>query len=760
MSEQPNESSHFIRDIIEADVKAGRYGGRVVTRFPPEPNGFLHVGHAKSICLNFGVAQAFGGVTYLRMDDTNPTTEDEKYVRSIQEAVRWLGFDWGDRMRYASDYFDQLYTWAVQLIEQGDAYVCSQTEEEMRATRGTVTEPGVESPYRSRSVAENLDLFGRMKAGEFPDGAHTLRAKLDMAHPNMKLRDPPLYRIRRAHHYRTGDKWCVYPLYDFAHCLSDAIEGITHSVCTLEFENNRPLYDWILEKVGIVDPPHQYEFARLNLTRTVMSKRKLNSLVKDGFVSGWDDPRLPTLLGMRRRGITAAALRRFCDEIGVAKANALLELERLEAVVRDELEAQSPRAMAVLDPLPVHLTNYPSTSETFQVPSWPEESGRNDTREVPFSHRLYIERSDFEETPPKGWHRLAPGAEVRLRHAYVIRCDDVVKDDSGRIVELRCSYDPASRGGQTSDGRKVKGTIHWVSAADAIDAEVRLYDDLFTTDVPDDVPEGIDWRTTLNPQSLVTVQAKLEPSLAQAAQEAHFQFERQGYFFVDPDSKPEALVFNRTVALRDSFAKKPKAAPATTAKPAPQKAAPSFEERVQRLSDGESQAFEALEKLGLSREDALLLAQDEALRGFFDEARQSYDAPKSLARWVANELGRVAKDKPVASLPVTPMALAALAKLVDDGGVSGTAAKEVFDTLVAQGGDPAAIVAAKGLSVLGEDALAQLVDDVIAKHPNEAQRYRDGAKNLVGFFMGQVVRASGGRADAQAVRALLAKKLG
>lgn len=757
MSEQ--ESSHFIRDIIDADVKAGRYGGRVVTRFPPEPNGYLHVGHAKSIVLNFGVAKEFGGQTFLRMDDTNPTTEDEKYVRSIQEAVHWLGFDWGDRMRYASDYFDQMYVWAEQLIGQGDAYVCSLSEEQMRQTRGTVTEPGTESPYRTRSVVENLDLFRRMKAGEFEDGKHTLRAVIDMSHPNMKLRDPPLYRIRHAHHYRTGDKWCIYPLYDFAHCLSDAIEGITHSVCTLEFENNRPLYDWILQKVGIVDPPHQYEFARLNLTRTVMSKRKLNSLVKDGFVSGWDDPRLPTLLGMKRRGITPEALRRFCEEIGVAKANSLLELERLESVVRDDLEQRSPRAMAVLDPLRVVITNYPQDrEETFDVPAWPEEAGRDDRRAVPFSQVVYVERSDFEKVPPKGWHRLAPGAEVRLRHAYLIRCDEVVEDADGRVVELRCSYDPESRGGQAPDGRRVRGTLHWVSGAHAVDAEVRLYDDLFTTDVPDDVEEGVDWRQTLNPDSIIVKQAKLEPSLSGATGNDRFQFERQGFFVVDEDSSPGKLVFNRTLALRDTFAKK-KAAP-VAAKASARAAAPVRDDRAERLSAEQAAAFARFTSLGLSKEDALVLASEAELGAFFNESLKAYDAPKSLVRWVANELARETKNKALSTLPITPGSVAQLARLVDEGQVAGTAAKEVFDTLVRQGGDAAQIVQAKGLSRLSDEALAALVDEVLAKHPDEAERCRAGAKNLFGFFMGQVVRASGGRADAQAVRAELARKLG
>lgn len=755
-----NESSHFIRDIIEADVEAGRYGGRVVTRFPPEPNGFLHVGHAKSICLNFGVAKRFDGVTFLRMDDTNPTTEDEKYVRSIQEAVRWLGFDWGDRMRYASDYFDRLYAWAEQLIEQGDAYVCSLSEEQMRETRGTVTEPGVPSPYRARTPDENLDLFRRMKAGEFENGAHTLRARIDMAHPNMKLRDPPLYRIRHAHHYRTGDKWCIYPLYDFAHCLSDAIEGITHSICTLEFENNRPLYDWILEKVGIVDPPHQYEFARLNLTRTVMSKRKLNSLVKDGYVSGWDDPRLPTLLGMKRRGITPEALRRFCEEIGVAKANSLLEFERLEAVVRDDLERRSPRVMAVLDPLRVVVTNWPEGKEdVFDAPSWPEESERTDTRKLPFSRVLYVERSDFEEVPPKGWRRLSPGAEVRLRHAYLIRCDEVVKNEAGDVVELRCSYDPQSRGGQAPDGRKVRGTLHWVSAAHAVDAEVRLYDDLFTTDVPDDVPEGIDWRDTLNPQSLVTVAgAKVEPSLKGATGEGRYQFERQGFFVLDDDSTPDRLVFNRTIALKDTFVKK-KAAPVVE-KAAPQTHAPSTDDRAARLTASEQEAFATLESRGLSKEDALVLAQDAALRAFFEDALAVHPSPKALVRWVANELARVVKDTPLGNLPLTARGVGTLARLVEEGTISGTAGKEVFDLLVKEGGDPERIVEEKGLATPSDSAIEALVDEVLARHADEAERFRGGAKNLMGFFVGQAMRASKGRADAKTVSALLAKKLG
>jgi glutaminyl-tRNA synthetase len=548
---------NFIRDIIVKDLETNKYGGRVATRFPPEPNGYLHIGHAKSICLNFGLAAEFGGVCHLRFDDTDPTKESIEYVESIKSDVRWLGFDWGDHLYYASDYFEKLYDYAVQLIKKGKAYVDSLSAEEIREYRGTLTEPGRESPYRNRSIEENLDLFRRMRAGEFEDGTHVLRAKIDMASPNLLMRDPVLYRIRRVTHYRTGDQWCIYPMYDFAHCLSDSIERITHSICTLEFENNRPLYDWILNELNVEWHPQQIEFARLNLSYTVMSKRKLLELVEQGYVTGWDDPRMPTLAGLRRRGYTPEAIRNFCERIGVAKRDSLVDIALLEHCIREDLNKRAPRVMAVLRPLRVVIVNYPENQvEELEALNNPEDLGMG-SRKVPFSRVLYIERDDFRENPPKEFFRLAPGREVRLRYAYYITCVDVIKDErTGEVIELRCTYDPKTRGGGSPDGRKVKATLHWVSAPHSLEAEVRLYDHLFLKPNPSDEEDGLDFKAHLNPNSLITLKScRVEPSLAGAVPGSHYQFERQGYFCVDPDSSSKTLVFNRTVALRDSWAK-------------------------------------------------------------------------------------------------------------------------------------------------------------------------------------------------------------
>ena len=547
---------NFIKEIIEEDIKTGRYGGRVHTRFPPEPNGFLHIGHAKSICLNFGLAQEYNGLCNLRMDDTNPSTEDEAYVKAIQEDVKWLGFDWADRFYYASDYFDKLYEYAVELIKKGKAYVDSLSQEEIRQYRGTLTEPGKESPYRNRSVEENLELFERMKNGEFPEGSHVLRAKIDMAHPNLNMRDPVMYRIKYVSHYRTGNRWCIYPTYDFAHCISDSIEGITHSICTLEFEDHRPLYDWFLDELGIYHP-QQIEFARLNLTYTVLSKRYLSILVKEGYVSGSDDPRMPTIRGLRRRGYTPEAIKDFCERIGVARRNSLVDVALLEHCVREDLNKRAPRAMAVLRPLKLVIDNYPDDQvEELDAVNNPEDPSMG-TRKVPFSKVLYIERDDFRENPPKDYHRLAPGREVRLRYGYYVTCVDVVKDDKGEIVEIHCTYDPATRGGWSPDGRKVKGTIHWVSARHAVPVDVRLYDHLFTREDMTNLDEGEDFRKYINPNSLqVLYPCYVEPSLANAPPESRYQFERLGYFAVDPvDSRKDRLVFNRIVTLKDTWSK-------------------------------------------------------------------------------------------------------------------------------------------------------------------------------------------------------------
>jgi glutaminyl-tRNA synthetase len=545
--------SNFIRDLILDDLETGKYGGRVHTRFPPEPNGYLHIGHAKSICLNFGLAAEFGGKCNLRFDDTNPCKEETEYVESIMEDVRWLGFDWEDRLFYASDYFDRLYEWAVQLIKAGKAYVCDLSAEEVRQYRGTLTEAGKESPYRNRSVQENLDLFERMRAGEFPDGSRSLRSKIDMASPNLNMRDPVMYRILHEQHHRTGDQWCIYPMYDFTHGQSDSIERITHSICTLEFEDHRPLYDWYIEQLGIYHP-QQIEFDRLNLTYTVMSKRKLLTLVQEGHVRGWDDPRMPTIAGMRRRGYTPEAIRNFSASLGVSKTNGINELSLLEHFVREDLNKRAQRVMAVVRPLRVIIDNYPEGQvEEMEAINNPEDAGMG-IRQVPFSRELYIERDDFREDPPKHFYRLSPGREVRLRYGYFITCTSVVKDRNGELIEVHCTYDPDTRGGNAPDGRKVKSTIHWVSAAHALDAEVRLYDYLF--DRPNPNEEGRDFSEFLNPNSLeVVTHAKLEPFLQGAVPSSRYQFERLGYFCVDSDSSADRLVFNRTVALRDTFAK-------------------------------------------------------------------------------------------------------------------------------------------------------------------------------------------------------------
>jgi len=551
--EKPS-GSNFIRDIIVRDLESNKFSGRVQTRFPPEPNGYLHIGHAKAIYLDFGLADEFLGHTNLSFDDTNPTKEETEYVDSIEDSVKWLGYHW-DGLYYASDYFDQLYEWAIQLIKAGKAYVDDLSADEIREYRGTLTQPGKESPYRSRSVAENLDLFERMRAGEFPDGSRTLRAKIDMASPNLKMRDPVMYRILHAEHHRTGNKWCIYPMYDYAHGQSDSIERVTHSMSTLEFEDHRPLYNWFIEQLCIF-PSQQIEFDRLNLTYTLLSKRKLLKLVNDGLVRGWDDPRMPTLVGIRRRGFTPEALRNFGASIGVTKTNGTIELGMLEHFVREDLNKRAPRVMAVLRPLKLVVDNYPEGQvEEMEAVNNPEDPNAG-TRKVPFSRILYIEQDDFREDPPKQYYRLSPGREVRLRYGYFVTCTSVVNDDKGEPVEVHCTYDPASRGGNSPDGRKVKSTIHWVSAAHAVDAEVRLYDKLFTKPDPNEIEEGKDFTANLNPNSLEIVgNAKVEPALADPAVEARYQFERIGYFCADPDSKPGKPVFNRTVALKDTWAK-------------------------------------------------------------------------------------------------------------------------------------------------------------------------------------------------------------
>ncbi|MBF0253213.1 MAG: glutamine--tRNA ligase/YqeY domain fusion protein [Candidatus Omnitrophica bacterium] len=550
-----NKARHFIEEIIERDLKDGKNGGRINTRFPPEPNGYLHIGHAKSICLNFGLAKEYQGICNLRMDDTNPAKEEDEYVNSIIEDVKWLGFSWDDRLYFASNYFDKLYECAVKLIDKGKAYVCDLTADEIREYRGTLTKPGKNSPFRDRPVKENLELLEGMRLGKFEEGSKVLRAKIDMAHPNIVMRDPAMYRIKKESHHRTGDKWCIYPMYDFAHCISDSIEGITHSICTLEFENNRPLYDWFLEELGM-HHPQQIEFARLNLGFTVLSKRKLLELVESKIVAGWDDPRMPTISGLRRRGYTPESIRNFCEEIGISKTNSIIELVVLENSLRNELNKTAYRVMAVMDPLKVVITNYPGDgTEQLDAVNNPEDASCG-TRKVPFSKNIFIEKTDFMEDAPKNFFRLAPGKEVRLRYSYFIKCEEVIKDAKGNVIELRCSYDPSTKGGQSPDGRKVKGTIHWVSADTAIRAEVREYDNLFVKRDPNEVESNGDYKDNINPDSLKIVNAYLEPALKDAVLGEHYQFERIGYFCLDrKDSNPDNLVFNKTVSLRDTWGK-------------------------------------------------------------------------------------------------------------------------------------------------------------------------------------------------------------
>ncbi len=761
----------FIRAMVAEDLRTNKYGGRVATRFPPEPNGFLHIGHAKSICLNFGIAaENKGGTCNLRFDDTNPITEEDKYARAIQYDVRWLGFDWEDRLYYASDYFEQFYQYAVKLIEDGKAYVDSLNEAEIREYRGTVTEPGRESPHRSRSAEENLDLFQRMRACEFPDGAHVLRAKIDMGAANMLMRDPLLYRIRHVHHFRTGDHWCIYPMYDFAHCLEDAIEGITHSLCTLEFKDNRALYDWVLHNVAILDPPEQTEFARLNVDYTVLSKRKLIRLVEEGDVAGWDDPRMPTIAGLRRRGVTPTAIRKFCDMIGVAKVDSRVDIGKLEFSIRDDLNHRVPRVMCVLKPLRVVIDNYPEDAvEWLDAPYYPHDIPREGSRQVPFTRELYIERDDFMEDPPKKFFRLAPGREVRLRYGYHIKCVAVVKDEkTGQIVELRCTYDPETKGGTSPDGRKVKGTLHWVSADRSVPAEVKLYDRLFTVPNPDDAPEGQDFTAFLNPESMVTLrESRIEPSVVDDPPGSRYQFERQGYFCSDHvDSSAEHLVFNRTVTLRDTWAKivdKDDAKQAIVSKsvaPGPKRAKAGMK-RIRVGSPERDACMDRYTKeLGLSEGDASILADNRSLRECFEQTVSQYDSPTTIAKWVVNDVLRLSKSAKDEEIALTDVQLASLIQMVDGGVISHTVARDVFAEMVETGKDPKEIVREKGLEqVTDTSALDELVTKVIAVHPDETKRYRAGKTALLGFFIGQVMKESGGTADPGAVRELIVSKL-
>jgi glutaminyl-tRNA synthetase len=771
MSDAPRPQN-FIADVIEADLAARRVKGQVVTRFPPEPNGFLHIGHAKSILLNFGLARGFGGRTHLRFDDTNPVTEETEYVEAIEGDVRWLGGDWGQHLYYASDFFDRMYECAERLVREGKAYVDTQTQDQIREQRGSFERPGVNSPFRDRPPAESLDLLRRMRAGEFPDGAMVLRARIDMAHANVLMRDPLLYRIRHASHHRTGDRWCIYPMYDYAHPLEDAFEGVTHSICTLEFESNRELYDWVLDNLGPWEPrPRQYEFARLALGYTVLSKRKLLQLVQEKRVSGWDDPRMPTIAGMRRRGVTPEALREFADRIGVAKNNSLVDIGKLEFAIRGDLEDRSPRALAVLSPLPVTLTNWPAGRlEELDLPWWPGEPARGGSRKVPFSGALLVDRDDFALDPPKDWKRLAPGREVRLAGAYVIRCDAADRDASGAITGLRCTVDLASLGAD----RKVAGTVHWVDAARSIPAQVRLYDRLFRVEQPDAEPSFLD---ALNPDSLsVATGARTEPALAKAAPGDRYQFLRQGYFFADPvDSRPGAPVWNRTITLKDTWAARAQAKPAAEArKPREKKAAPGEAPAAPRKTRAEFRAearaanpallarhASYLEELGLSRDEADLLTGDPATAAYFDAALGGKAKPATIARWLLNDLTGLAGDRPLDALPLPGAAFGRFAALVDAGRLTPGAAKTLLADVVASGGDPEARLAALGLDkVQDRGAVEAAVAKVLAAQAREVERYRAGEKKLLGVLLGAVMKETQGAADPVLVRKVLQDLLG
>jgi glutaminyl-tRNA synthetase len=789
-SDSSSAGQDFIRAIVAEDLAAGRHR-EIVTRFPPEPNGYLHIGHAKSISLNFGIAEETGGRCHLRFDDTNPETEDIHYVESILDTVSWLGFDWGEHLYFASDYFEQMYHFAEHLIREGKAYVDSQDGEQIREMRGTVTEPGRPSPYRDRSVEENLDLFRRMRAGEFGDGEHVLRGRIDMSSANMLLRDPILYRIRHADHYRTGDRWCIYPLYDFAHPIEDALESVTHSICTLEFENNRPLYDWIVENlprdgeyaIPSGSRPRQYEFARGNLDYTVMSKRKLLELVKAELVSGWDDPRMPTLAGLRRRGVTPAAIRSFWEMMGVARTESRVDLGKLEYAIRDDLNQTAPRVLCVLRPLRVVLTNYPAGQvEELEAPYFPHDVPKEGSRMLPFSGTLFIDRDDFMEEPSKGFFRLSPGREVRLRYGYVIRCEEVVRNDAGEVVELRCSYDPETRGGNTPDGRVVRGTIQWVSAEHAVGCEVRLYDRLFT--VPDpDAGEG-DFKDHLNPDSLIVVRdALIEPSVLQDGPGTHYQFERLGYFYGDPvDYSADLPVFNRTVTLRDTWSRsrpgeteiRPEAGQKAgkPVKAAKGGKAEAGSEHVARGSEGASQSTARTPELEsrrqrferdleLSPEDAEILTRTEMIATLFEATIALGGRPRAVATSIVNDLLPELKARGVTELPFTPAQMLKALEMVEDGTISSSGGKVVMAELARSGSDPASTVEAKGLRQQSDPSvITPLVDSAIASNPEEVAEYRAGRDALIGFFIGQVMRQSGGKANPELVRELLEERLG
>ncbi len=748
-----NESKDFLRTIVEKDLKSGKYK-EVVTRFPPEPNGFPHIGHAKSIAINFGIARDYNGHCNLRMDDTNPTTEDTQYVEALKDAVKWLGFDWGKSVYFTSDYFSKLYEYAIKLIKMDKAYVDSLDEETMREYRGTVTEPGKRSQYAQRSIEENLDLFERMKNGEFKDGAHVLRAKIDMSAANMKMRDPLLYRIKHAHHFRAGDAWSIYPMYDFAHCLSDYIEGVSHSICTLEFENNRDIYDWVLDTLDLEPPrPYQHEFARLGMNYTVMSKRKLLELVEGEQVNGWDDPRLPTIAGYKRRGYTPKSILTFCDQIGIAKANSMVDVAQLEFCIRDDLNPKVPRVMCVLDPLKITIENYKG-SEEIDAPYYPHDVPKEGSRKIPFSGELYIERDDFNENPPKGYFRLTPEQPVRLRHGYIIACKEVIKDDSGNITEIKAIYYPDSKSGsEDTSGIKVKSAIQWVSVAEAKTVEVRLYDRLFKVEEP----EGME---DINPDSLQVIKdALIEPAVINEKPDERFQFERQGYFYADPvDYTDETPVFNKIVGLKDSWGKKKKT---TKDESKPQAKKVQVDGEVAPMTELQQLLFDKYtSEFKLNREVANTLARDEYLSTFYEKALCVLNSPIALANLVTNEVARELKQKQANELKFNTTQVAQLVKMMDDETISSKIAKQVFEEMANTGEDPEQIVESKGLVQISDPAkILPIIDDIIAKNPDNVEKFRAGNTKLLGFFVGQVLKSTGGKANPKVVNTLVEQQL-
>ncbi len=746
------QSKDFLRMIVEEDLKSGKYK-QVVTRFPPEPNGFPHIGHAKSIAINFGIARDYQGYCNLRMDDTDPLKEDTRYVEALKDAVTWLGFKWNGDVKFTSDYFQKLYEYAIKLIKMGKAYVDSLSEEEMREYRGTVKKAGKRSKYANRTVEENLELFEKMKNGYFKDAEHVLRAKIDMSAANMKMRDPLLYRIRHTHHFRVGDSWCIYPMYDFAHCLSDYIEGVTHSFCTLEFENNRELYDWILDTLELAPPrPYQYEFARLALSYTVMSKRKLLELVEGGYVDGWDDPRLPTIAGYKRRGYTPQSILNFCESIGIAKANSMVDVAQLEYSIRDDLNKKVPRAMCVFDPLKVTILNYEG-SETIKASYYPHDVPKEGSRSLPFSKEIYIERSDFMENPPKDYYRLTPTQPVRLKHAYIITFKEALKDKNGNITEIKVYYHPDSKSGNDKSGIKVKSAIHWVNASTAKKVEIRLYDRLFKTETP----EGIE---DINPDSLKIINnALIEPAPIETNPDVRFQFERQGYFYKDPVSSSDKLpVFNRIVSLKDSWSKKAK----TTKSPQKTKSKKmSFEGKTAPMNEEQKSLFDYYKNdLKLNSEVANILARDKKLSLFYKSVLKYYNSPVMLANIIVTDVARELKEKSIDKLKFDAKQIAELAKMLDDKMISGKIAKEVFEEMSKTGNNPEDIVKSKNLIQISDPLkIKPVVDEVIANYPDNVTKYKNGNTKLFGFFVGQVLKSTDGKANPKIVKELLEERL-